>query len=158
MGIIIIPELPGPGSSVMPIPIPQKPKMPGKWGKASKQLSFWVLLVLLAGTLFTYMSGAKESAPEISYSQYNQELQRGNVANVNIQSGQLITGEFRNKVQIANRPAGKFTVLLPMLNSDREVLKLEAKNLEGVFVQSRDFLIGQAEAFDQFDVAQTFGR
>jgi len=89
----------------MPLPIPQKPKTPGKWGKASKQLSFWVLLVLLAGTLFTYMSGAKDSAPEISYSQYNQELNRGNVANVTIQSGQLITGEFRNKVQIANRPA-----------------------------------------------------
>jgi cell division protease FtsH len=114
----------------MPIPIPQKPKTPGKWGKASKQLSFWVLLVLLAGTLFTYMSGAKESAPEISYTQYNQELQRGNVAAVTIQSGQLITGDFRSKVQISNKPASKFTVLLPMLNSDREVLKLQDKNVE----------------------------
>jgi cell division protease FtsH len=114
----------------MPLPIPQKPKTPGKWGKASKQLSFWVLLVLLAGTLFTYMSGAKESAPEISYTQYNQELQRGNVAAVTIQSGQLITGDFRSKVQISNKPASKFTVLLPMLNSDREVLKLQDKNVE----------------------------
>jgi len=114
----------------MPLPIPQKPKSPGKWGKASKQLSFWVLLVLLAGTLFTYMSGAKESAPEISYSQYNQELQRGNVVSVTIQSGQLVTGEFRNKVQIANRPASKFTVLLPILNADREVIKLQDKNVE----------------------------
>jgi len=114
----------------MPLPIPQKPKTPGRWGKASKQLSFWVLLVLLAGTLFTYMSGAKESAPEISYTQYNQELNRGNVGAVTIQSGQLITGEFRNAVQITNRPAKKFTVLLPMLNSDREVLKLQDKNVE----------------------------
>jgi cell division protease FtsH len=114
----------------MPLPIPQTPKGPGKWGKASKQLSFWVLLVLLAGTLFTYMSGAKESAPDISYSQYNQELERGNVASVTIQSGQLITGEFRNKVQIAKGPASKFTVLLPMLNSDREVIKLQDKNVQ----------------------------
>jgi cell division protease FtsH len=114
----------------MPIPIPQKPKGPGKWGKASKQLSFWVLLVLLAGTLFTYMSGAKEAAPEISYSQYNQELQRGNVVSVTIQSGQLVTGQFRNTVQIANRPAAKFTVLLPILNADREVIKLQEKNVE----------------------------
>ena len=36
----------------MPIPIPQKPKGPGKWGKASKQLSFWVLLVLSLAALF----------------------------------------------------------------------------------------------------------
>ena len=69
----------------MPLPIPQKPKGSGRWGKASKQLSFWVLLVLLAGTLFTYMSGSKEAAPKISYSQYNQELERGNVAAVTMQ-------------------------------------------------------------------------
>jgi cell division protease FtsH len=114
----------------MPLPIPQKPKGPGKWGKASKQLSFWVLLVLLAGTLFTYMSGAKEAAPQISYSQYNQELERGNVAQVTMQEGKLITGDFRNRIQINGRPASKFTVLLPIQNSDREVTRLQEKNVQ----------------------------
>ncbi len=114
----------------MPLPIPQKPKGPGRWGKASKQLSFWVLLVLLAGTLFTYMSGSKESAPQISYSQYNQELERGNVAAVTMQEGKLLTGDFRNKVQISGRPAQRFTVLLPIQNSDREVTRLQEKNVQ----------------------------
>jgi cell division protease FtsH len=114
----------------MPLQIPQKPKGPGRWGRASKQLSFWVLLVLLAGTLFTYMSGAKDSAPQISYSQYNQELARGNVSQVTMQEGKLIIGDFRNKVQIGGRPATRFTVLLPIQNSDREVTKLEEKNVQ----------------------------
>jgi cell division protease FtsH len=114
----------------MPLPIPQKPKGPGRWGKASKQLSFWVLLVLLAGTLFTYMSGSKESAPQISYSQYNQELERGNVAAVTMQEGKLLTGDFRSKVQISGRPAQRFTVLLPIQNSDREVTRLQEKNVQ----------------------------
>ncbi len=108
----------------MPLPMQQKPKAPGKWGKASKQLSFWVLLVLLAGTLFTYMSGAKEAAPQISYTQYNQEVERGNVAAVTMQEGKLVTGEFRTRVQINNRPASRFTVLLPIKDSDREVTRL----------------------------------
>ena len=114
----------------MPIPIPQKPKTPGKWGKASKQLSFWVLLVLLAGTLFTYMSGAKDAAPQISYSQYNQEVERGNVAAVTMQEGKRIIGDFRNHVTIAGHPASRFTVLLPISNSDREVTRLQDKNVQ----------------------------
>jgi cell division protease FtsH len=114
----------------MPVPIPQKPRTPGKWGKASKQLSFWVLLVLLAGTLFTYMSGAKEAAPQISYSQYNQELERGNVAAVTMQEGKLVTGDFRNRVTISGRPAQRFTVLLPIQNSDREVTRLQEKGVQ----------------------------
>jgi len=108
----------------------QKPKAPGKWGKASKQLSFWVLLVLLAGTLFTYMSGAKEAAPQISYTQYNQEVERGNVAAVTMQEGKLVTGEFRTRVQINNRPAARFTVLLPIKDSDREVTRLQEKGVQ----------------------------
>jgi cell division protease FtsH len=110
--------------------MPQKPKAPGKWGKASKQLSFWVLLVLLAGTLFTYMSGAKEAAPQISYTQYNQEVERGNVAAVTMQEGKLVTGDFRTRVQINNRPASRFTVLLPIKDSDREVTRLQEKGVQ----------------------------
>ncbi|MEO7503092.1 MAG: ATP-dependent zinc metalloprotease FtsH, partial [Gemmatimonadaceae bacterium] len=108
----------------------QKPKATGKWGKASKQLSFWVLLVLLAGTLFTYMSGAKEAAPQISYTQYNQEVERGNVAAVTMQEGKLVTGDFRTRVQINNRPASRFTVLLPIKDSDREVTRLQEKGVQ----------------------------
>ena len=114
----------------MPLPMQQKQKAPGKWGKASKQLSFWVLLVLLAGTLFTYMSGAKEAAPQISYTQYNQEVERGNVASVTMQEGKLVTGEFRTRVQINNRPASRFTVLLPIKDSDREVTRLQEKGVQ----------------------------
>ena len=114
----------------MPLPMTQKPKTPGKWGKASKQLSFWVLLVLLAGTLFTYMSGAKEAAPQISYTQYNQEVERGNVAAVTMQEGKLVTGDFRTRVQINNRPASRFTVLLPIKDSDREVTRLQEKGVQ----------------------------
>src|SRR5687767_15123041 len=114
----------------MPLPMQQKQKTPGKWGKASKQLSFWVLLVLLAGTLFTYMSGAKEAAPQISYTQYNQEVERGNVAAVTMQEGKLVTGDFRTRVQINNRPASRFTVLLPIKDSDREVTRLQEKGVQ----------------------------
>src|SRR5512141_3225909 len=115
----------------MPLPMPQKPKNPGKWGKASKQLSFWVLLVLLAGTLFTYMSGAKESAAEINYyPEFSQELERGNVAQVTVQDGKFVTGQFRNRVQLNNRPVSRFTMTLPGEITDKDMDRLKEKNVQ----------------------------
>ncbi|HUQ18638.1 MAG TPA: AAA family ATPase, partial [Gemmatimonadaceae bacterium] len=115
----------------MPLPIPQKPKTPGKWGKASKQLSFWVLLVLLAGTLFTYMSGAKDSAADINYyPEFTQELERGNISQVSVEDKLNVTGKFRSRVQFNNRPVSAFRMILPKEFSDRDMDKLREKNVQ----------------------------
>jgi cell division protease FtsH len=108
----------------------QKPKGPKNWGKLSKTLSFWVLITLLAGTLFTYTSGSRDSAPTISYTQYREQLANNNVASAKIQGGSAIIGEFRNKVMINRRPVAKFTVRLPVANSEDEVAALTAKNVQ----------------------------
>jgi cell division protease FtsH len=114
----------------MPLPVNQKPKGPKNWGKLSKTLSFWVLITLLAGTLFTYTSGSRDSAPTISYTQYREQLANNNVATAKIQGGSAIIGEFRNKVMINRRPVAKFTVRLPVANSEDEVAALTAKSVQ----------------------------
>ena len=114
----------------MPLPMNQKPKGPKNWGKFSKTLSFWVLITLLAGTLFTYTSGSRDSAPTISYTQYREQLANNNIASAKIQGGSAIIGEFRNKIAINRRPVQKFTVRLPVSNSEDEVAALTAKNVQ----------------------------
>ena len=114
----------------MPLPMNQKPKGPKNWGKFSKTLSFWVLITLLAGTLFTYTSGSRDSAPTISYTQYREQLANNNIASAKIQGGTAIIGEFRNKIAINRRPVQKFTVRLPVANSEDEVAALTAKNVQ----------------------------
>src|SRR5215213_5348311 len=114
----------------MPLPMNQKPKGPKNWGKLSKTLSFWVLITLLAGFLFTYTSGARDSAPTISYTQYREQLANNNIASAKIQGGTAIIGEFRNKIAINSRPVQKFTVRLPVANSEDEVAALTAKNVQ----------------------------
>jgi cell division protease FtsH len=84
----------------MPLPMNQKPKGPRNWGKFSKTLSFWVLITLLAGTLFTYTSGSRTEAPRIDYTQYREQLDANNINAVKIQGGNTMIGEFRNKVAI----------------------------------------------------------
>src|SRR5687767_6144571 len=113
----------------MPLPMNQKPKGPKNWGKFSKTLSFWVLITLLAGTLFTYTSGSKDSAQTITYSEYVQQLEGGNVKAATMQDGAAVMGEFKSPVTVNRRPIAHFKVELPVKNSDAELDRLKAKNV-----------------------------
>ncbi|MEP6508798.1 MAG: ATP-dependent zinc metalloprotease FtsH, partial [Gemmatimonadales bacterium] len=108
----------------------QKPKGPKNWGKLSKTLSFWVLITLLAGTLFTYTSSSKEAAPTITYSDYLAQLDAGNIASVTIQDGEAIVGELKQKIPVDRRMVGSFKVELPVKNSDAELTRLQAKSVK----------------------------
>ncbi|MEO8578154.1 MAG: ATP-dependent zinc metalloprotease FtsH [Gemmatimonadales bacterium] len=113
----------------MPLPMNQKPKGPKNWGKFSKTLSFWVLITLLAGTLFTYTSGSKDSAQTITYSEYVQQLEGGNVKAATMQDGAAVVGEFKSPIAVNRRPVSHFKVELPVKNSDAELDRLKAKNV-----------------------------
>src|SRR5687768_8724796 len=114
----------------MPLPIQQKPKGPKNWGKFSKTLSFWVLITLLAGTLFTYTSGSRDSATKMEYWQFNEQLEANNVRTATVVSGRTVTGEFRNKVDVNRRPVTRYTVHLPVANSEDLVTRLETKGVQ----------------------------
>jgi len=66
----------------------------------------------------------------IIYSQYDQQLAQDNVKRVTIQSGRQVTGEFKQKVVLGGKEVQKFTVKLPLDNSDEEVDRLRAHNVE----------------------------
>ncbi|HJQ11706.1 MAG TPA: ATP-dependent zinc metalloprotease FtsH [Gemmatimonadaceae bacterium] len=121
----------------MPIQMPNKtPKKPTNWSKVSKQLSFWVFVILVPVAIIQFSGKGSDAAPEISYTpQYDQELQKGNIEKVTIQAGRLLTGEFKNKVPVKGRLVQKFKVLLPTENSSDEVTRLRE---HGVQIQAED--------------------
>src|SRR5688500_11064678 len=116
----------------MPIQMPNKnaPKKPTNWSKVSKQLSFWVFVILVPVAIIQFSGKGAEAAPEISYSQYKQEVERGNVEKVTIQSGRQITGDFRQKISVDNRAVSKFNVRLPMADSPEEIALLTKHNVQ----------------------------
>ncbi|PYP50908.1 MAG: cell division protein FtsH [Gemmatimonadetes bacterium] len=112
------------------------PKKPTNWSKVSKQLSFWVFVILVPVAIIQFSGKGSESAPEISYTpQYDQELQKNNIDKVTIQAGRLLTGEFKQKVPVKGRLVSKFKVLLPTENSSDEVTRLRD---HGVQIQAED--------------------
>jgi cell division protease FtsH len=112
------------------------PKKPTNWSKVSKQLSFWVFVILVPVAIIQFSGKGSEAAPEIPYTpQYDNELQKGNIDKVTIQAGRLLTGEFKTKVPVKGRLVQKFKVLLPTENSSDEVTRLRE---HGVQIQAED--------------------
>ncbi|HEU4749223.1 MAG TPA: ATP-dependent zinc metalloprotease FtsH [Gemmatimonadaceae bacterium] len=116
----------------MPIQLPNKnaPKKPTNWSKVSKQLSFWVFVILVPVAIIQFSGKGAEAAPEISYSQYKNEVERGNVEKVTIQSGRQVTGDFRQKIPVDKRMVSKFNVRLPMADSPEEIALLAKHNVQ----------------------------
>ena len=102
---------------------------PGGFGRASRTLSLWVLVFLVPFIFFQMTSGRNEQSPMVDYSIYDTQLSSDNVARVTIVGGSKINGEFKNRVLVEGREVRRFSVLLPVPNSDAEVDRLRAKQV-----------------------------
>src|SRR4030081_3968621 len=120
----------------MPIQMPNKnPKKPTNWSKVSKQLSFWVFVILVPVAIIQFSGKGSDAAPEISYSQYDDQLQRNNVDKVTVQAGRMLTGDFKQKVNVKGRQVQKFRSLLPTENSSDEIARLRDPHVQ---IQAED--------------------
>src|SRR5215467_4547436 len=114
----------------MPVPIPPKNKKEFSWGRFSKTLSFWILILLIPVVLIQLTGAKAEQSKTITYTQYRQALEADNIARVQIVAGKTINGQFRNRETILGQDVKNFTVRLPVENSEAEVEKLNAKNVQ----------------------------
>jgi cell division protease FtsH len=122
----------------MPAPTPPKNGNNNSgfnWGRFSKTLSFWILIILIPVALIQMTGARAESASEIRYDFYRQQLESGNIAEVTVQGGKNVIGTFKEPRTIQNKTTKKFTIQLPAANSPQEVDLLMAK---GVQITSQD--------------------
>ena len=91
----------------------------------SKNLALWLLVGLLALALFQMMSRQRSPTAEFSYSEFSRELERGNIARVEVFDGKRVEGDFKSAVTQDGRSAKSFTVLLPIANSEAFMKRLE---------------------------------
>ena len=102
---------------------------PGGFSRASRTLSLWVLAFLVPFVFFQLTSGRNEQSPLVDYSVYDSQLGADNISRVTIVGGTKINGEFKNRVLVEGRELRRFSVLLPVPNSDAEVERLRAKQV-----------------------------
>ena len=108
-------------------PIP--PKKQFNWGRFSKGLSFWILVILIPVAVIQFSGAKGEPATQVTYSDYRSELERGNISKATIRAGNSVTGEFTQRIMVGGHEVKKFTVKLPMADSPEEVSALREKKV-----------------------------
>ncbi|RMH13159.1 MAG: ATP-dependent metallopeptidase FtsH/Yme1/Tma family protein, partial [Gemmatimonadetes bacterium] len=99
--------------------------------KVSRTGAFWVLVFLVAILAVQFLRGQEQGMREFTYSEFKEQLERGNVASVTIIEGARVEGELRAPYVDENRREyTKFYALLPVTNSDALVAELEDAGVE----------------------------
>ena len=117
----------------MPSRLP--PSREFNWGRTLRTLSFWALLIVGSIALVQFASSHRQEAPEISYSQFTEQLDQGNVAAVEITERQEVKGDFKHAVPLGRKDVERFITLLPFESSDSWVATLRA---QGVDVRAKE--------------------
>ncbi len=111
-----------------PMPSGMLPEPESRWPRILRTLAFWVVMVVGSIALVQYASNRRQDAVAISYNQFVQELDRGNIAAVEITESGRVSGEFRSP--IAGRATRQFVMLLPFASSETWVATLVAKGVD----------------------------
>jgi cell division protease FtsH len=114
--------------------IPPRPAGPN-WAGLSKNLALWLLVGLLALTLYNTMNRQKDPIQEFSYSAFLGQLQAGNVSQVTVYDAKRLEGDFRTPVLQDSRPAKGFIVQLPFADNQELLTKLETA---GVTIEAKE--------------------
>jgi ATP-dependent Zn protease len=104
------------------------------WARMLRTLSFWALLIVGTIALVQLASSRRREEAEITYTQFMEELNGGNIGSVEIAERQKVRGTFQRPVTVKRQTVERFNVLLPFEADDQFVQSLSAK---GVDVRAR---------------------
>ncbi len=116
------------------------PKKPFNWRRFSKTLSFWIVVVTIPLALLTWTRPETE-ALEISFSDYRQQLNQGNVESVVFKADNVMAGELRQPVTLNQKKSDKFKTRLVAGRATDESDMLEQKGVK-VDVEASRFSTG----------------
>ncbi len=100
------------------------------WGKFSKTVAFWAVLILIPVILIQLSDRGAAGAANISYSDYLQRLNANKVEKVTVSAGKNVTGTFTEPQTINSKPVKAFSTQFPAANSEAEIERLQSKNVQ----------------------------
>ncbi|NOT07009.1 MAG: ATP-dependent metallopeptidase FtsH/Yme1/Tma family protein [Gemmatimonadales bacterium] len=91
---------------------PAKPPAPN-WAGVSKNLALWILVAILALTIFKVVANKSAPTGKLNINQFGEQLNAGNIKAVEIYNGKEIRGEFRIPVAQGTGTVRNFVTLYP---------------------------------------------
>jgi cell division protease FtsH len=114
---------------------PQPPNRKVNWSQVSRTAVFWLLVILLPVAFYQILGSSREEFVEVPYSTFNRELERDNIVEVEITSGQMVRGEFKQSIPVEGQRVTRFRVLFPVQNSEMLLERIEGR---GIPIQARE--------------------
>ncbi|HEY0809336.1 MAG TPA: AAA family ATPase, partial [Longimicrobiales bacterium] len=107
----------------------RSPKAPGRWGRTSRSLSFWLLMFLIPLMIYQLTTSREKELSKLEYWQYRSQLQQNNIDSVSIVLGERLEGKLRQPIAgaKADQKISDFWVEIPKGTTDRISEELEAK-------------------------------
>jgi len=99
------------------------------WAGLSRNLVFWLLIILIPIAFYQMIGASRSASEEISYTAFQSYLERDQIAEVEVTSGKFVEGEFKRPVTVNGREIEKFRVVLPIQDSEVFLQRLEEHNV-----------------------------
>jgi cell division protease FtsH len=115
--------------------MPKGGKPQGRWARMSRSLAFWALIILVPLIIIQLVGTSRREVQELSYTEFMNELDDGNVLKVSVIEGKELEGELRAPIGTAGEAASEFWTKLPIWHSEELLKRLEAS---GVTIDAED--------------------
>jgi cell division protease FtsH len=109
---------------------PTPPTPPSNFGRLSKTIAFWLLVILVPVFIIQYAGGKPEGTSEVNASEFTRQVEAGNVKTVTVVGGKTVTGEYKTPVMVDGRAVRKFETMLPGEYGDKLDERLRAQGVE----------------------------
>ena len=100
-----------------------------RFTRFSRGASFWILIFLIPLFIINVLSSRRTDATELTYSEFDEQLKNGNIAEVTITDGERIDGKLRAPIPREDSQVLEFWTLLPIRDSERILASLDERNV-----------------------------
>src|SRR5438128_9527246 len=100
------------------------------WTRTIRTLSFWALLIAGSVALVQFASSRRPETLDLSYSQFTEQLDKGNIDSLEIVERQQLKGAFKSPLPAGRHMVAHFTALLPFEATDGWVAPIRAKGVD----------------------------
>jgi len=91
----------------------QDPQENDRLTKGSKNLALWALIILMSVLAIQFLRGAETEYAEVSWTEFEEQLDGNNVFSVTVVGARTLRGELRNEAQIDGQSVTQFQALAP---------------------------------------------
>jgi cell division protease FtsH len=102
---------------------------PTGWGRFSKQASLWILIIATAFLMTTVFSPGRDQPAELIYTEFQRQLDNGNVQEVTVIDGKRLEGRLRQQIPVGQKSVQEFYTTLPVRDSEMILQRLEAAEI-----------------------------